>query len=440
MQIKLVLRACISLLWLITMMVVVGISIGQLFPTTVIVAQTKSGHADTIGLAVFDVNRNVSVHLRSPLLRQQTGTFSGDGRLMIIPTNDFQFVVWDIFAGRVITFPENYRDCAVLDDWRWLDDDQKVLFQCRHHDGYFMMGGVHILNIEDGNFYPVYYRQNNHTSSLIISPDEQSFLIFDNGWHRVDIHTRTTTEIPTKERYFYLMAWLPDNQALIGFTNNTLEYYDFASSTWDILFDDNHERQVSISPNGEWIATLSDEKPPVIQTLHVPTRRITTIHSNRYRLDRAVYVGWSTDSQYLQIRVAPYRHRESNRYYLVHPANQFITPLAENLTVNPIWSPNERMVSYYTFNLSASSTPQLYILDMTQYLTDGVAPEPIISYATGVKWSHNSTDIAFIHYHPDMRYRALGFYNPQRGVRLLSRADENVLAFTFVNIGQNRLQ
>lgn len=440
MQIKLVLRACISLLFISTIIVLMVINIGPLFPTTVIVAQTKSGHADTIGLAVFDLNRNVSFHLRSPLLRQQTGTFSGDGRRMIIPTQDFQFVVWDIFTGRVITFPENYRDCAVSDDWHWLDDDRKVLFQCRHQDGDLIMDEVHVLSVEDGNFYPVYYRQNNYTSSLIISSDEQSFLIFDNGWHRVDIRTRTTTEIPTKGRYFHRMAWLPDNQALIGLTNSTLEYYDFASSTWDILFDDNHERQVSISPNGEWIATLSDEKPPVIQTLHVQTRRITTIHSKRYRLDNAVYVGWSADSQYLQIRVAPYWYRESNRYYLVHPENHFITPLAENLTVNPIWSPDTRMVSYYTFNLSASSTPQLYILDMTQYLTDGVAPEPIISYATGVKWSQNSTDIAFIHYHPDMRYRALGFYNPQHGVRLLSHADENVLAFTFVNIRENRLQ
>lgn len=433
MQLRLIIRASISLIGIGITLLIITVNLGRLFPTTVIIAQVQQDHTDAIRIAVFDTQRNQSFRLSLPTTLKNTGTFSDNGRWLILPTQNFQFIVWDILRGHIITFPEDYEDCVVLDGWEWVDNDQKVLFQCRHHDGIFMVGGVHVVDIPNETFYPVYYRQNDQISSLVVSPNKKSFLVFDKGWHRVDIDTLITQEIPNKGRYFFLMRWFPDNQSILGFTNTTLEYYHFGSSEWDVLFDDNHERQASISPDGAWIALLSTDKPPLIQTLHISTRHITTIQSADYSLANAVHVGWSPDSQYVYIRVAPYNSKESNRYYLARPDNTFITPLGQNLTVAPIWSPDNRMVSYYTFSPSDTSSPRLYVVDTAQYLTDGIHPEPIISYATGVQWSPDSDAIAFIHYHPDMKNRAIGFYSiTNDDGHFLTHKDETVYVFTFL--------
>ena len=177
---------------------------------------------------------------------------------------------------------------------------------------------------------------------------------------------------------------------------------------------------------------LSTDKPPLIQTFHIPTKRIITIHSDDYSLNNAVFIAWSPDSQFLYIRIAPYNSKESNRYYLARPDNSFIIPLAENLTINPIWSPDNHMVSYYTFSPTETPSPRLYVMDVADYLADGVHPDPIISYATGVQWSPDGDAIAFIHYHPDRRNRAIGFYSLDGNMRFLTGEDENVISFTFL--------
>lgn len=228
MQSRLILRTSVSLIGLGIIMLVIAVNMGRLLPTTIIMAQVEQDNADAIRIGVFDTQRNSSFRLDLPTSLKNTGTFSDNGRWLILPTENFQFIVWNMLTGQIITFPEDYSDCVVLDDWDWIDNDQKVLFQCRHHDGIFMVGGVHVVDIADETFYPVYYRQNDQITSLVVSPDEKSFLVFDNGWHRVDIDNLATQAITSNERYFFLILWFPDNQSILGFTNTTLEYYRFA--------------------------------------------------------------------------------------------------------------------------------------------------------------------------------------------------------------------
>mgnify|MGYP001359726182 CR=1 FL=1 len=432
MQSRLIGRASVSLISIGIIILFMTVSLGRLFPTTIIMAQVKPDNANAIRIAVFDTQRNSSFRLDLPTSLKNTGTFSDDGRWLILPTENFQFMVWNMLTGQIITFPENYSDCVVLDGWDWIDNDQKVLFQCRHHDGIFMMGGVHVVDIADGTFYPVYYRQNDQISSLVVSPDEKSFLVFDNGWHRVDIDNLATQAIISNERYFFLILWFPDNQALLGLTSTTIEYYHFDALKWDILFENKNYQQVQISPDGNHIALLSDDNPPQVEIFHLASQTRTAIQSEDYSLANAVFIAWSPDSQFLYIRVAPYNSKESNRYYLVRPDNGFITPLAENLTINPIWSPDKRLVSYYTFSPTNTSPPRLYVMDVAHYLADGGRPEPIITYATGVQWSQNNADIAFIYYHPDMKNRAIGFYSLDGNMRFLTGENENAISFTFL--------
>lgn len=433
MQIRLIIRASLGLIAIGIIMVIMVVNLGRLFPTTIIIAQVQHDDTDAIRIAVFDTQRNLSFRLGLPMSLKNTGTFSDNGRWLILPTHNFQFIVWDILTGYIITFPETYTDCAVLDGWDWIDNDQKVLFQCRHHDGNFMVGGVHVLDIANETFYPVYYQQNDQITSLVVSPDEKSFLVFDSQWHRVDIENLATQAITTQGRYFFLMMWFPDNQALLGFSNTTLEYYRFDSPKWDVLFGDNPYQQVRISPDGNHIALLSNKNPPQIEVFHLSSQTLTCIYSDEYSFDNAVFIAWSPDSQYLYIRVAPYNQTESNRYYLARPDNSFITPLAQNLTINPIWSPDNRLVSYYTHALDQSSSPYLYVMDVAQYIADGIHPDPIISYATSVQWSPHSDAIGFIHNHPDMKNRAIGFYSiVNDDIHFLTPEDESVYAFTFL--------
>nr|MCU0481030.1 hypothetical protein [Anaerolineae bacterium] len=264
----------------------VGVSIGASIPTTRIIAQVYSYEQDNQHMAIIDVNRNLPTYISFPIQSSGNISLSNNGQRLILPTsalNQATFSVWDIMMGRVVHLPEDYVNCSAT-AWRWLADNRHVLFQCRDNPQDGTIGGMYTLDFETGLVYLLY---------------NQPTVILDAQWS-VDVRR-------------------VGGESVLLRGVNTIERYTFATDELTVLLDDFETSILPVlSPNGEWLALVNNDRRPRAYGLNLNTGELHLLETNDVKINNTAWTGWSPDSQWVMIRTTR-ESIEGNMYYLARP-------------------------------------------------------------------------------------------------------------------------
>ena len=425
---KRIFRMSLVLFVFFAVLCICAVALGMSQPTTRIVAQIYSYEQDSQQIILLDINRNLPLHLPFPVDFSGNMSISANGQRLILPVgalNQAAFSVWEITTGRVVDLPQEYINCSAS-GWRWLADNRHVLFQCRSNPLDGTIGGMYTLDFETGLVYTLYNKP-----SLILayqwSPNFMRVGINDEGSvHIVGVHGEDFMTITPQGRRFTFVAWYPDGESVLLRGVKTLERYDFSTGEFTVILDD-FETSITpvLSPNGEWLALVTNERRPRAYALHLGTGELHLLETTDTKINNVTWVGWSPDSQWVMMSTT-IESREGNMYYLARPDASVVMELAQNVESIPIWSPDGTQVSYSVYDeMGNTYYSELLLWDMTSFL-----PAEVISpYSQSPQWLPDGSGMVFIHYPQPQQLR----YRTQNGdIRTLTNLRDSVVGFSFL--------
>jgi Tol biopolymer transport system component len=406
----------------------VGVSIGASIPTTRIIAQVYSYEQDNQHMAIIDVNRNLPTYISFPIQSSGNISLSNNGQRLILPTsalNQATFSVWDIMMGRVVHLPEDYVNCSAT-AWRWLADNRHVLFQCRDNPQDGTIGGMYTLDFETGLVY-LLYNQPTVILDAQWSVDVRRVGINDEGRiHIIGVQGDDFRTITPQGRRFTFIAWENGGESVLLRGVNTIERYTFATDELTVLLDDFETSILPVlSPNGEWLALVNNDRRPRAYGLNLNTGELHLLETNDVKINNTAWTGWSPDSQWVMIRTTR-ESIEGNMYYLARPDASAVLQLAQNIESTPVWSNDGAQISYSIYReMGNTYYAELLVWDLTSFLPAQV----VMEYAQSPVWSPDGEGIAFIHYPQPQQ---LGYLQKNGQTRFLTDDTESVVGFAFV--------
>ncbi len=429
MQIKLIARFSILLSTLILLFCFVAMVVGHATPTMLIVAQIYSYIQDKHHLALIDINRHLPIRLNFPVNVLGNISISEDGRRMILPTgaglNQAVFVLWEVSTGKLITLPDYYVNCSAS-NWRWLQDNRHVLFQCRDNPQDGTIGGIYTMDFETGDIYSL-YRKPSVIAPYQWSPDNTRVGINDDGKvYIVGVHGDNLTDITPQGRRFTFVAWSTDGESVLLRGLRSIERYTFATGELDLILD-NFETSISpvLSPNGESLALVTNERRPRPYSLNLTTGDLTPLETTDLKINNVSWVGWSPNSQWVVIR-SSIEIEPNNFYYLTKPDASVVMLMAENIETIPVWSADSQRLSFTIFDtMDTTYYSELMLWELNSFLP----PQRVAPYASVPQWSPDGGYLAFIRY---PQFQQLGYMTTIGDVRFLTNPNESVVGFTFV--------
>lgn len=405
-----------------------ALAIGVSNPTTRIIAQIYSYEKDSQHTAIIDVNRNLPIRISFPIESNGNISLSNNGQRIILPTNALNqatFSVWDVVTGHVVNLPQDYVNCSAT-AWRWLADNQHVLFQCRNNPLDGTIGGMYTLDFETGLVY-LLYNQPTVIGEAQWSPDVTRVGINDEGRvHIVGMKGDNFMTITPQGRRFTFIAWENEGESVLLRGVNTIERYTFATGELTVMLDD-FETSITpvLSPDGDWLALVNNDRRPRAYGLNLNTGESYRLETEDVKINNAVWVGWSPDSQWVMIRTT-LESLEGNVYYLARPDASVVLQLARNIESIPVWSTDGARIGYSIYDeMGNTYYAELVVWDLSSFLPAQV----VMEYAQSPVWSPDDDGLAFIHYPQPQQ---LGYMQKNGEIRFLTDDTESVVGFAFV--------
>lgn len=409
-------------------MCVGALGIGNAHPTTHILAQTYMYDRDSQSLLILDVHRNLPIKLDFPVPVLGNITVSQDGRRLLLPTGTFHqpyFTLWEVESGRIVNLPHIYKTCSAR-NWRWLSDNRHVLFECRDNPQNASIGGLYIVDFETDAVYQL-FREPTVFTTYHWSPDTRRIAINDDGQvHVMNIDGTGYMNITPKGRRFDAIGWRSDGEVLFLRGVRSVEQYTFATGKLELLLDNfASTHSPALSPDGEWIALISNERRPRAFAFHIASQQLYLLETRDIKINPVDWVGWSPDSQWVVI-LTLLNTRDKNRYYLARPDASVVMELGNNLEAPPIWASDNVRIAYEIYDtLGPTYYSEVVVWDLASFLP----PQTIMRDTHSPQWSPNGDGLAFIYY---PQWQRLVYQNRAGERRFLTDEHISVLGFTFV--------
>ncbi|MDX2074928.1 MAG: hypothetical protein SFZ02_00735 [bacterium] len=432
-QILFILRliGVISLITGILCVLVVGI--GNILPTTMIVAETRLPEVDTY-LVLFDVHRNLSIYFSLPVQNAGEIIPSPNKRRFITITYDIDeirsFVAWDIFTGYMIYLEDIFSECNIIAP-NWSPDNRYITFSCESEQQGIFMEKVYMLDFETSELSLLSSSEGLYIAYARWSPDLRHIILetSNNKLTIVKIDSLEEQIITPNDEKQNFLSWIDNGASILIYDSKAIKKYTFATNSWSVLLDDfSFQKSPVLSPNGEWIAIISNWSAYIF---HIPTYELVMLSSLEYEINLVEDIFWSPDNQWLLIRCDGDYSPNSNIYYLVKLDTSVVTVLGEYIQLFPtwvfdiqLWSSNSEWISYNIY-----SANKRYIVKQNE-LTGLYEPYHIINGdIQQAEWSPNNDGLAFIY---QGAIRQLAYWTPSNEIRLLNHPTETVIKFGFV--------
>ncbi|MCL4254666.1 MAG: hypothetical protein KJ043_12935, partial [Anaerolineae bacterium] len=205
-----------------------------------------------------------------------------------------------------------------------------------------------------------------------------------------------------------------------------VEQYTFATGELTVLLDD-FEGNLSpvLSPNGEWMVLVNNERRPRAYGFHIENRELHLLETTDIKINNVSLVTWSPDSQWVIIRTL-IESREGNLYYLARPDGANVLALGENLEATPVWASDNTRLVYETYDtLGPTYYSEVVLWDLASFLP----PQTLMRDTHSPQWSPNGDGLAYIYY---PQRQQLVYQDEAGNRRFLTDEDVSVLGFIFV--------
>lgn len=339
----------------------IALAIGTTNPTQRVFAITYSPTQNISRVTIFDMNRNLPIHIPTSYVQlPEQGdspaiSLSPDGQLVLLvygvmsPNIDAprEAFIWDIGSGDVAQIP--YCDMFFS---TWLPDSRRVTYTC--------FGGL----TQGTYFFDFETRQTTITPLMMtnmLSPDGQYIVVADNTGISLSNLDRSYEQAVTPPNVWAnFIGWQSDSQSFLLQGVKNIQRYTLATNTLEILAEDlniSTYQPMIISPDNQWLSLslgLSNPKPHI---LHLPTSTLydfTILGDDVIQLES---LAWSPNSEWL-IMIG--YSRGERVYYLTRPdKSEFVLLHRTNMQFNQrlaMWSSDSQWITF-----SEDSTNYLHI-------------------------------------------------------------------------------